>query len=844
MYKTVAGGFSLTSEDEAVVLKQRAITKDINDKFIQVGAVHLRVSSKDPMDENWANSSFRDTDLQSWIDDPEKRMVNTGFNLQLGWLDVDIDVDDHLFNDCLVAALDYNGVDTRFRFGRKSVGRPTHVFVKLRDDEAANYTFFKKFEPKEFRIKGKHFKTQLRSYATSDKDSKRKNEEAKQTVVPGSIYKHKEIPGAYDLSVWYSSDGSIATNVSSIASTTPRECSYTQLVRSIAFATMLYVLNDVWVEGERQITATKISGWLARVIKEGAAINNNDSISAEVFCPIDCEETGERLIEFVCGYLDDPEIPMRIRTMRDAIHKLERNPDAKIPGWPAIEALLGAEKVAALRAVFTPGSDTSILTVLADRYVYDETDNKYIDKYRHKKDGVFLHENHELIIRHKGDAVKIGNKRAEAFKVFESSDMRIRVDRRDLYPDLPPGCIFRATSTDEVVPDDADIDNTSTVFNTWRGLPVLPTNEPDQKLLDECTQRLNRLFGYLTQENVKQSEWLWDWTAWTMQFPGYKQQIAPVIVGGQGVGKSFFGNKFMKSMLGRLWGAASPKVMETGFSVEPFIDKLFVFIDEAKFNGDASTDEIKKLIRNIDVGGAEKFVSARDYRIFARLMFASNRHDVGAGQKGVFDRALFYCMAYDQQYMGITESEFRVWAEGLKPWFYEFNNLLDRRDVREHYMYLFMNRKLDRERVESIQYSSSSNPTIVIANMGWHRQIACRILRDGWIVESTAIEVPFTESQLNTRVNDLVKEMGFKTIQGSRVLAEFESAGLIEYVTAGFKKYRKFRYKIGTTLELYGKAIGFDFSNEFDFVPERDFGDNDAKIGDRIEARGITKAKF
>src|SRR5690606_2092087 len=180
--------------------------------------------------------------------------------------------------------------------------------------------------------------------------------------------------------------------------------SFNQVVRSIAFATLLYVVKDHWVEGQRQLTATKVAGWLARVVRDGNAMNNHEVISADVFCPVDTDEIAENLIEFIANYCGDDEPHMRIRTYRDAVDKLSRNPDAKIPGWPAMEALFGPQHVVALRTTFTPGSDVSVLTKLAERYAYDETDNMYIDRERHRNNfSGYTHEPAQLERRHIDD---------------------------------------------------------------------------------------------------------------------------------------------------------------------------------------------------------------------------------------------------------------------------------------------------------------------------------------------------------------------------------------------------------------------------------------------------------
>src|SRR5690606_30027497 len=142
-----------------------------------------------------------------------------------------------------------------------------------------------------------------------------------------------------------------------------------------------------------------------------------------------------------------------------------RNPDAKVPGWNSMNELLGGEALMALRTVLQPGSDVSKLTSMAERYIYDETDNKYIDRERHSIYGNFVHDGSDLERRHKGDIIFVAGKPREAFKVFESSNMRKRVGTRDMYPDLGPGGIYRIDVMGAVVPDEADVD-ALTVFNT------------------------------------------------------------------------------------------------------------------------------------------------------------------------------------------------------------------------------------------------------------------------------------------------------------------------------------------------------------------------------------------
>jgi len=826
----IKGGFALNDADANVINQQRSITAQINNNFIQVGAVFLQMSGKNPFTTDWHKKKFRDTNLQEWIDDPDLRALNLGFNLQFGWLDVDIDAEDPRYNQCIVKAFKFLGIDTRFAFGRLSRGVPSHIMVQLSESDLANYDMMKEFEPNEFKMDGARFKCELRSMGPVPPDAQNTIKEARQTVMPGSIYIHKTDPGSYDISVWYTESGKAAISVGEIAATTPRKTSFATLITGIAFGTFLYVLQPHWVEGTRQSLAIKVAGWLARLVRESQGINNNEGTSRGTYCPVSSPEVAETMIDFVCGELGDHEAFMRKRVFRDAIKKLENNPDAKIPGWPALESDIGTESMLALRTVFMPGVDVSPLTQMADRYLYDETDDKYIDRDRFYSMSGFVHDGNELDRRHRNDLMEVAGKMRPVFKLFETSPLRRRVGGRDLYPDFKPGSIFRLTRAGDTIPDDQDSEpGTMTVFNTWRGWPILPAKNVDPALLAKCNSMMDRLLMYLTQGNAHQADWLKQWIAWTVQYPGQKQQVAPVLIGGQGVGKSFFGNVFLEQLFQNQWGSASPKILEGVFSVEPFINKMFVFIDEAKFYSEASTDEIKKLIRADRMGGAEKFQSARTYRIFARVVFASNRFDMNIGQQNTQDRALFYIKTYDKDYNKQTDNEFKIWTVTLKPFFDEFNTFIHRMDVKEHFMHIFNTIPVNRHALENTSLSSGSDSHIVESNMSYARRVAKYIVEEGRIWEDLDLSAPFTMPEFNKRVTDVCDSMRIRFVQPRHVFDEFASAGLIESWSSGTTKYWRFKYRIGTLTKEFGTAIGVELEPRFIFK-EEDYGVNDSEL--------------
>jgi hypothetical protein len=840
----IKGGFAFNSADEKTINQQRAITAQINNNFIQVGAVFLQMSGKNPFASDWFKRKFKDTNLQEWIDNPTMKSLNLGFNLQFGWLDVDIDAEDPRYNQCLIKAFKYLSIDTRFAFGRMSKGIPSHIMVQLNESDLNNFDMMKGFEPKEFKLEGRRFKAELRSMGPINESSPNSIKESRQTVMPGSIYIHKTDAGKYDISVWYAGDGKTATSIGEIAATTPRKTSFSVLITGIAFGTFLYIMQPHWIEGSRQQFTIKVAGWLARLVRESQGINENEGVAQGTFCPVGTPETAESMLEFVCKECGDSESFMRKRVFRDAMKKLENNPDARIPGWPALEADIGTESMFALRTVFMPGVDVSPLTRMADRYIYDETDDQYIDRDRFYTISRFVHDGAELDRRHRNDFMEVAGKSKPVFKLFESSPLRRRVGGRDLYPDFPPGAIFRLSRAGDVIPDDQDSDvGTMTMFNTWRGWPIQPAKSPDPLIIAKCIQMMDQLFGYLSQDNAGQVEWLKKWIAWTVQNPGQKQQVAPVFVGGQGIGKSFFGNIFLEQLFQNQWGSASPKILEGAFSVEPFINKMFVFIDEAKFYSESSTDEIKKLIRSDRMGGSEKFQSARTYRIFARVIFASNKFDMNIGQQNMQDRALFYLKTYDKDFMRKTEVEFRNWTGTLKPFFDEFLTSIHRMDVKEHYMHIFNTLPVNRHEIEDTNLSSGSDNRIVESNMSYARRVAKHIIEEGRIWEDLDISAPFTIAEFNKRVADTCDSMRIRFVQPRHVFDEFTSAGLLEPWVSGTNKFWRFKYKIGTLTEMMGLAIGVTLESRFTFEVD-DFGPNDSALITAMPWKGGLNSRF
>lgn len=835
--------YKLTPEDERVVLNQRAITNKINRDFIQVGAIFLKAQSKLPAADDWAKIAYLATDAQAWIDDEQYRTVNMGFNLQFGWTDVDLDSDDPTFNQCIHSAMRHLRIDSRFSFGRRSAKCPSHIFVQLVDEDAANFADLEKFAPKEMRLGNKHHKVELRaSIPTASKNVSTLNERSKQTVVPGSIYADKSDVSRYDVSVWYTDTGRIATAIGDVASTTPRRVTYRELVRAVAFGSILFLVQPHWIEGSRQIVAGKLFGWLARLVRECSAISDDDSLSGDIMCPIDSDEWAESLIDFMCTELGDTEVHMRKRTYSDARRKLEQNPDAKIPGWPAIEALIGTVALQAMRSIVKPGSDASPLSNIVDRYLYEEANGLYIDRERFFKQLNFTHEARQLRERHASDIIFINGKPREAFRLYERSKLRVSVEAADTVPDGMPGTVTRINLKGKIVPDDY-ANESKLVFNAWPGWAVKPTDDPKEAMLRQCKETLDHLLGFLTCENQKQVEWIWKWLAYTIQKPADKQQVAWMVAGGQGTGKSFMGLQFLPKLLGRLAGSTNGKIFGERFSLSPILGKVVVFVDEVRIKNAAALDELKGMIRNSRISGELKGQDASEYNNFARFFLAANSFQTGVRHEDTLDRALYITKAFTPEHLSVSQSDFLSgWVVRQKPFFDNFAQIIERQEILEHFMYILMNLVVSRHELEEVESSSANSAEIIESNLSLTRRRIKDLVEDGRIFEDLHITFPFSKIEFAREMTERFKS-GAKPLNADWVFAEMEKLQLLQPVmTQTGKKYR-FRWNYADLCKNLSEAIGVKVEARFEFTPD-DYGINVTDGSKPIQWRGVHRNKF
>lgn len=163
-------------------------------------------------------------------------------------------------------------------------------------------------------------------------------------------------------------------------------------------------------------------------------------------------------------------------------------------------------------------------------------------------------------------------------------------------------------------------------FNLWRGFAV-------EARPGDCSVFLDHVARNICAGNTEHYEYLLNWMARAIQFPGCPGETAIVLRGAMGVGKSFLAKVF-----GKLWGSHYMVVSNSSHLVGNFNahlrDVCFLFADEAFFAGDKKhrsvlrsliTDELIPLeSKGIDVEAAPNYL---------HIMMASNeRHVIPAGE--------------------------------------------------------------------------------------------------------------------------------------------------------------------------------------------------------------------
>ena len=162
---------------------------------------------------------------------------------------------------------------------------------------------------------------------------------------------------------------------------------------------------------------------------------------------------------------------------------------------------------------------------------------------------------------------------------------------------------------------------------------IKPIATPDPIIMVAAISMLDKMLALLTQDNDAQIKWLKQFIALdSLQHPAIKAQVCPIIIGGQGIGKSLVwrysdARPGLAAWLAWPTPALSPI---TSLFITPFVGKLITFVDEVRLES-PSCDQ-----RHQEAGQAGQCLWPNEIRASERLLhslyllIASNQVDIGA----------------------------------------------------------------------------------------------------------------------------------------------------------------------------------------------------------------------
>ena len=164
-------------------------------------------------------------------------------------------------------------------------------------------------------------------------------------------------------------------------------------------------------------------------------------------------------------------------------------------------------------------------------------------------------------------------------------------------------------------------------YNTWTGFPATP-KEGDFSHIDYHLRHI------WCRDNLEHYNYLIGWFAHLFQKPWEKPEVAPVIKGIQGTGKSIIMGGVLRRLLGRYYMQVDKPELFTGKFNYHLYGKLLITSEESIFGGDQAAKNVaKNLITSETLPMEEKGQTPRTESSHHRIVFLSNE-EIAIGADG------------------------------------------------------------------------------------------------------------------------------------------------------------------------------------------------------------------
>lgn len=550
--------------------------------------VKVRPNQKDPFGD-WDPRTVGKQDHAATL-----RQLETNPELNLGALFFGryVDIDDDSNALYLKPALDLFLPKTPYVWGRATKPRSHRAFALQHDFDRDVYGPLLRFM--------KALKIGDDSYSIEVRGGKAEN--GLFTVLPGSYREDVD-----EMVEW-------TDNVDTSVSVVHLPIWYMMKQLRLAQATAL--LANYFGDGVRNDMSLAIAGLLWRIrasslIALGA--DHESEIPEDVF--LLSEDDADAVFKNLLKLADPNDADRRQRELNynNTWNKLNNDPAAKITGGKVLADLIGVDGEKVVRALYRLLSDNDgieALEKLAEQFVVWYGQGVLLDLSMVQRGSDKPWMTREQAANSLGATkILIANKKVPVVNLLFGSSAIRRVG----------GMTFDPSTNELLVSKDGE-----TLVNQWRGWSVEPS--PQRVSDEEMEPFTNYILNILSSGNQEVCDWITSWVADVFQDPSHKPGTTLVLVGVQGAGKTFLGERVIGKIIGPHHYTQMNSIDQLTSKFNSIADnKVFIQCDEAihSYQKDISS-RLKSLITDESITIEPKGINSYRKPNHIHFLFTSN----------------------------------------------------------------------------------------------------------------------------------------------------------------------------------------------------------------------------
>ena len=517
--------------------------------------------------------------------------LNLGALFHGRYVDIDVDTD----VKALYYALDAFLPSTKYVWGRKSKPRSHRAYMLHMDFDRGLYGPVLRLLKKA--------KIGDRSYSVEIRGGKPEN--GLLTVLPGSWRED-----AQEMVEW---EHEIDPTVSGAVVHADK------LIKAVRLAMATAILSEFWVEGSRNDMSLALAGLLWRIRKTSMSVGGVDPENeedAQIFVLND--KDAERILTTVMdiGGDDAADKRSRIINFNNTWRKLDKDESTKATGGKVLANLMGPEGEQVVRLLYrllSDSEDIEMMEALSEQFVVWYGTGVLIDTDmvdRGMDTPWMTKEQAANSLGHK--KVTIAGKKIPVAPLLFSSTIIQRV----------AGLTFDPSTTARLVESGEGLR-----VNQFRGFVTEPCGQSVSN--SEVERFLNYVKEVIAAGDDHMYEWVLAWIADMLQNPAKKPGTALVLVGVQGAGKTFLGERIIGPIIGKSHYTQMNSIASLTDKFNQIADnKIFVQCDEAvhSYQRDVAA-KLKSIITDESMTVEPKNINSHKKPNHMHFLFTSNEEN-------------------------------------------------------------------------------------------------------------------------------------------------------------------------------------------------------------------------